>query len=206
MTARSTATGSSSTDGQQGIAATERAFGLTGYSGPWNPDSIRLRTISCPIPPGCRPAPTTAIELGSRSRAIERTTASRSRSSAAATAAGEGEMSRTTWTSPGGVASSGREANVTEDVEHGPVLRQGDGDEAPDAVGDGRRAARCSSSRVASPSPWKASSTTKATSASSSPGSRSYWATAISCPPRSATSARWSGSRCARSAARPRPR
>lgn len=40
------------------------AFGLTGYTGPWKPYSIRLCNISLPMEPLVREVPTTAIDLG----------------------------------------------------------------------------------------------------------------------------------------------
>jgi hypothetical protein len=40
------------------------AFGLTGYTGPWKPYSIRLCNISLPMEPFVREVPTTAMDLG----------------------------------------------------------------------------------------------------------------------------------------------
>jgi len=40
------------------------AFGLTGYTGPWNPSRTMLETMRCPRLLGSREAPTTATEEG----------------------------------------------------------------------------------------------------------------------------------------------
>src|SRR6267143_489888 len=45
---------------------TLRAFRFTGYRIPWYSFTIRFRRISYPILPGCREAPTTAIDRGEK--------------------------------------------------------------------------------------------------------------------------------------------
>ena len=139
MTARSTATGSSSTDGQQGIETTARGIRIDGVQGALEPGLDEIDDDLVPDPTGLPPGPddcdrTGFEEPGHRSHDGEPVTL---------VSGGDG---RWRWRDvhddvdlPGGVAHAGREADMTEDVAHGSVLRQGHGNEAPDAVGEGKR-------------------------------------------------------------------
>ena len=165
----STGPGTSPTLGQAGTPATVSADGLTGYTGPVNPPEMRLATNWCPTLPARREAPTTATERGRSRRPMERTAASRSRSATAWAASADGAMSRTTpMTSDARVYWRAKPASRKT-----PSMRWlSDSVSAANRRIPWRRAmvARCSSSKVPSPRPWNASSTTKATSASSLTG------------------------------------
>src|SRR6267143_4135936 len=67
---------------------TLRAFGFTGYRIPWYSFTMRFRRISYPILPGCRDAPTTAIDRG------ENTASSRAPAILAAKLPGDNEPCR----------------------------------------------------------------------------------------------------------------
>ena len=79
MTARSTWSGSSAADGRQPMPSSSAACGLTGYTGPGKPPSIRFCKIARPTDPGRRLAPMTATEAGISTCRMLATSADRSR-------------------------------------------------------------------------------------------------------------------------------
>ncbi len=179
-TASHTSSGTAATVGQTGSdrAAPSRStlrivvrFGLTACTGTLAV-RVMLRHSTEPTVSGRSDAPTTAIERGRSSRAIARLSARCSRSAS---------ESRYSWVDAIGKSTSMTPLSYVRCNGHparAKTLSIARFSASTSAVKrsmpfDVAMAARCSSSRVAIPLPWWASSTMKAVSASSRPGQRS---------------------------------
>ena len=156
-------------DVEDAAAAADRgdvcAFGFTGHTGPAKPARWRFCTTAWPIDVRV-PTGADDRDAARRQEAPHRLGGRRAaRSSMAASAAGVGCRPRRTSTTP----SAKRVAVSNPACVNTPIILRFSG--STDAVKpvsptSRARAARCSSSTVASPRPWLASSTKKATSAS----------------------------------------
>ena len=147
------------------MVATCSAFGFTGHTGPAKPARWRFTRASWPTVPGSRPVPMTAMLRGESSRRTASAAAERARASMAASASGVGCRPRRTSTTPSAnLVAVSKPACVKTPI----ILRFSGRTDAVNPVRPTSRArtARCSSSTVARPRPWLASSTKNATSAS----------------------------------------
>ena len=164
-TARSTASGMSSTLWNARTLATCPPAGFTGYTGPSKPPATRLRKTSWPMPPRSRPAPMTAIEVGESSRVTDAASERRSRSSMRRRPSSVGSMPRRTSMTPSSKAlatwkpASWKTPSILRLVGSTVAV-------SPSRPFSRAATARYSSSTVARPRPWCCSSTMKATSAS----------------------------------------
>nr|MCF0101150.1 hypothetical protein [Streptomyces sp. MH191] len=139
---------------------------LTACSRPVNPASLRWPSTLRPTPPGARPTPTTATEPGARSRCTDRASARCSRARCTASERSVGSRSNSRRTTP----SSKLRFWVYPASVNTLIIRvlAGSTSAAKRRMPRSRAtAAMCSRRAEATPRPWCASCTRKATSASS---------------------------------------
>ncbi len=127
-----------STPGDAGTPATWAAWGLTGYTGPANSCTSRLRSTAWPTLPRSRPAPITATERGASSRRTASASARWARASTAASASGVGWRSKWTSITPSSNRLCRSNPALRNTVRHAPVGRQHGGGERADAGPAGR--------------------------------------------------------------------
>ena len=186
--ARSTGSGSETTDGYARRRWTQRRCGFTGCSTPGKCAATMLRSTAPPTEPGRSLAPTTATDRGASTCRRLATSAARSRRSTAAWAAGVGASPITTWVTSNSVRrSTGKPASLnTFCIRPFPASVSATKDRIPACRAT---AARCSSSSVPTPRCWWSSATSSATSASAVRPSRVQPAIPTTVPCSSATSA-----------------
>ena len=122
MTARSTGPGIAATDVAAASPATVPPAGFTGMSVPVKPDSRRLRTISDPIRPGSRLAPTTATARGLKNRRSDAAAASRDRAAEASTCRAVAASDSVTCQVPCSISRVSAEPGLDEHVHHQAIL------------------------------------------------------------------------------------